>query len=205
MISSLAPPIARFHRTSALMTRSDLAALADLSVEDLASRAQGGDQACFDELARRLRAPLAAFLTRRLPSAADADDAVQETLLRAYRHLDRYDPSRRFSTWLFAIGKNVASNHRAAQRRRADLERRGSADAAITTAPAVAIDAVSGPSDEIWRTAERILGAEAYRALWLRYADEMSVRDVARALSRTVVSTKVMLFRARKKLLQEEA
>jgi RNA polymerase sigma-70 factor (ECF subfamily) len=185
------------------MTRSDLAALADLSAEDLASRAQGGDQACFDELARRLRAPLTAFLTRRLPSAADADDVVQETLLRAYRHLDRYDPSRRFSTWLFAIGKNVASNHRASQRRRADLERRGSAEAAITAVPA-APAAVSGPSDEIWRTAERVLGAEAYRALWLRYADEMSVRDVARLLGRTVVSTKVMLFRARKKLLQEE-
>ena len=187
------------------MTRSDLAALADLSAEDLASRAQRGDEACFEELARRLRAPLAAFLTRRLPSAADADDAVQETLLRAYRHLDHYDPSRRFATWLFAIGKNVASNHRAAQRRRADLERRGSAEAAGTAGPAAAaIDAIIGPSDEIWRTAERVLGAEAYRALWLRYADEMSVRDVARALGRTVVSTKVMLFRARKKLLQEE-
>ena len=69
---------------------------------------------------------------------------------------------------------------------------------------APAVDAITGPSDEIWRTAERVLGAEAYRALWLRYADEMPVRDVARVLGRTVVSTKVMLFRARKKLLQEE-
>lgn len=187
------------------MTRSDPAALSDLSAEDLASRAQRGDEACFDELARRLRAPLAAFVTRRLHSPADADDVVQETLLRAYRHLDRYDPSRRFSTWLFAIGKNVASNHRAAQRRRADLERRGSAEAAVTAVPAApAVDAMSASSDEIWRTAERVLGAEAYRALWMRYADEMSVRDVARALGRTVVSTKVMLFRARKKLLQED-
>lgn len=202
MIAGLALPIARAPRTPEVMTRSDLGALADLSVEDLAARAQGGDEACFDELARRLRAPLAAFLTRRLPNAADADDAVQETLLRAYRHLDRYDPRRRFATWLFAIGKNVAANHRAAQRRRTDLERRGSAEAEVTAAPAAI--AASGPSDEIWRTAERVLGPEAYRALWLRYADEMPVRDVARELGRTVVSTKVMLFRARKKLLQEE-
>ena len=186
------------------MTRPDKAPLADLSVDDLARAARDGDEACFKELVSRLRGPLTSFLARRLPRAADADDAVQETFLRAYRHIDRYDPTRRFSTWLYAIGKNVAANHRDAERRRADYEHRGATDAA--TAPvAVVHQELAAEADEVWRDARRVLGDDAYRALWLRYSQDLSVGEVARELGRSVVATKVMLFRARKKLLQEES
>ncbi|HKE20555.1 MAG TPA: sigma-70 family RNA polymerase sigma factor [Kofleriaceae bacterium] len=185
------------------MSRSDPAPpLADLTVDDLATRAQGGDEACFQELVSRLRGPLTSFIARRLQRPSDADDAVQETFLRAYRHLDRYDPARRFSTWLFAIGKNVASNHRAAERRRAELERRG-APGAASAADAIATPALVAEADEVWREARRVLGGDSYRALWLRYSQEMSVGEIAHELGRSVVATKVMLFRARRKLLQE--
>lgn len=181
------------------MSRSDAVVLADLSVDDLAARAKSGDEACFQELVSRLRAPLAAFLARRLNRPDDADDVVQETFMRAYRYIDRYDPSRRFSTWLFAIGKNVAASHRAADRRRVDVEKQ-SAPAEVLAAPAASVDA---EADEVWRAARRVLSGESYRALWLRYAGDLSVVEVARELGRSVVATKVMLFRARKKLLQE--
>jgi RNA polymerase sigma-70 factor, ECF subfamily len=172
--------------------------LRELSVDDLAARAQRGDQACFDELVTRLRPPLARFLGRRLGRPADADDAVQETFLRAYHSLDRYDPERRFATWLFAIGKNVAASQRDAARRRSERERQD--------APG---DEVAGPQARaeaaaLWQTAARVLGAEAYQAMWLRYAQDLSVGEIARELGRSVVATKVMLFRARKKLLEEE-
>jgi RNA polymerase sigma factor (sigma-70 family) len=183
------------------MTRSDSVVLADLSVDDLAARAQGGDEACFQELVARLRDPLTAFLARRLDRRADADDAAQETFLRAYRHIDRYDPARRFSTWLYAIGKNVAADHRAADRRRSDLERRSAPSEVSAEAPA---PAVQTDADEVWRAARRVLSEDAYRALWLRYAGDLSIVEIARELGRSVVSVKVMLFRARKKLLQEE-
>ena len=171
----------------------------ELSVDDLAARAQRGDEACFQELVSRLRAPLTAFLARRLTRPDDADDVVQETFLRAYRFIDRYDPERRFSTWLFAIGKNVAANHRSAARRRADVERSGAAE----TEAVAAAEPTAAEADEVWQAARRVLGDDSYRALWLRYAQDMSVGEIARELGRSVVATKVMLFRARKKLLQE--
>jgi RNA polymerase sigma-70 factor, ECF subfamily len=186
------------HSLARPMSRTDRAPPSELGVDDLASRARSGDEDCFRELVARLRAPLTAFLARRLPRAADADDAVQETFLRAYRSLDRYDPARRFSTWLFAIGKNVAANQRAAERRRSDLERRGAAPEAVIAPPELAAEA-----DEIWRAARRALGDDAYRALWLRYSQDLSVAEIARELGRSTVAVKVMLFRARKKLLQE--
>lgn len=174
----------------------------DTSLDDLAVRAKGGDSASFEELVARLRGPLVAFLSRRLAHEADADDVAQETFLRAYRHIDSYDPERRFSTWLFAIGKNVAANHRAADRRRDEVTRASGAEAEVETAAA---EVESDAAGETWRRARRLLGDEPYRALWLRYVQDLSIREVARELGRSSVATRVMLFRARKKLLQEES
>src|SRR5262250_791886 len=91
---------------------------AAISAEELAVRAREGSRVSFDELVVRYRPGLVAFLARRLARAEDAEDVAQETFLRAYDHLDRYDPSRPFSTWLFTIGKNVAANHATARSRR---------------------------------------------------------------------------------------
>ena len=202
-------PGGRARRAAALapvaMTRpADSAPPADLSVDDLATRAQRGDEACFQELVSRLRGPLTAFLARRLSRPDDADDAVQETFLRAYRHIDRYDPGRRFTTWLFAIGKNVASSHRAADRRRTDLEQRSAPASAGPGATVTLPQAqVHAEADEVWRAARRLLGDDAYSALWLRYARELSVMEIAQEMGRSAVAIKVMLFRARRKLMQE--
>jgi RNA polymerase sigma-70 factor (ECF subfamily) len=168
----------------------------DCSLEDLATRAQRGDVASFEQLVMRLRAPLVAFLARRLTVPNDADDVAQETFNRAYRNLASYDPTRKFSTWLFAIGKHAASNFARAQQRREQLERRIEPDAEPATASA-------DQGSETWQRARKLLGDDAYRALWLRYARDFTVREVARELGKTVVGTKVMLFRARAKLLEE--
>ena len=75
------------------------AQLAARSDEDLARDAQGGSMSAFEELARRFQTPLVGFLHRRFPSFRDAEDVAQETLIRAYRSLDKYHPGRPFRTW----------------------------------------------------------------------------------------------------------
>ncbi len=167
----------------------------DVSLEDLAVRAQRGDRASFDELVTRVRPPLVAFLARRVAAPSDADDVAQETLARAYQHLASYDPARKFSTWLFAIGKNTAINYRIAQQRRERVESEG--EPVVSEAP------IADRDDAVWQTARRVLTEQAYRALWLRYARDLEVREVARELGKSVVGTKVLLFRARGKLMKE--
>jgi RNA polymerase sigma factor (sigma-70 family) len=63
-------------------------------------------------LALRYRAPLRRFLAAMLPDASAADDAVQETLLRLWLLRERYEPTGRFSTYLFQIARNHALNAR---------------------------------------------------------------------------------------------
>ncbi|MFG2243753.1 RNA polymerase subunit sigma-70 [Spirillospora sp. NPDC048823] len=77
-----------------------------------------------------LRVPLTGFCYRLLGSAADTDDAVQETLIRASSRLDRYDPGRaRLSTWVHRIATNVCIDMLRAAKRRALVMDVGSAAA----------------------------------------------------------------------------
>lgn len=165
------------------------------SAEELAARARAGCRASFDELVARYRPRLVAFLARRLADADAAEDVAQETLLRAYDHLDRYDPSRPFSTWLFAIGKNVATNHAIARTRR-DARHDGGR-------PVDGESAAAPIESDLWQRAASVLKPDAYRMLWLRYAQGLTVREIATELDRSTVAVKVMLFRARRRLLQE--
>lgn len=164
-----------------------------VALEQLAQQAQRGAAEAFDELARRMRGPLHRFLVGRLASPADADDVAQETLLRAFENIDRYDPARPFQTWLFTIGSRLAINHGQSAARRKELSAQPDHEPSVQPAEA----------QGVWRLARERLAAEPYRALWLRYARGYSVAEVERELGRSAVSTKVMLYRARRRLLSE--
>jgi RNA polymerase sigma-70 factor (ECF subfamily) len=70
------------------------------------ARVQRGDEPALNELLERWRPRLFGFLVRRVGDVA-AEDLFQETWLRVVRSRDRYDPKRRFSTWLFQIANNL--------------------------------------------------------------------------------------------------
>jgi len=162
----------------------------------LVAAAQRGSTQAFDDLVHRYRDKLLRFLLTRSTSQADAEDAIQDTFVSAWRYLNTYNPRWRFSTWLYRIAI------RNAQRR-----------------PAAAIEAQSEQMDErqdplrdcivqdefenLWLTAKEVLSADAFTAMWLRYAEEMSTQEVSRALDRSNSWTKVTLMRARRKLSRE--
>jgi RNA polymerase sigma-70 factor (ECF subfamily) len=63
-----------------------------------------------DHIDARYIGPMHAFIVRFVGSRDDADDIAQQAFVNAWKHLKRYDPSRTFSTWLFAIAHNEAVN-----------------------------------------------------------------------------------------------
>lgn len=75
--------------------------------EDLARLAAQGHLASFEALMKRFSGPLLLFCRHLLRDPAAAEDAVQESFLRVYVHLPRYDPSRRFSSWIYSIAHNL--------------------------------------------------------------------------------------------------
>jgi RNA polymerase sigma-70 factor, ECF subfamily len=84
--------------------------------EPLVRRAQRGDRFAFEQLVERHQTRLFTLAARVLGSRADADDAVQEALLRAWLGLPKFRGGARFSTWLYRIVLNAAHDQRLKRR-----------------------------------------------------------------------------------------
>jgi RNA polymerase sigma-70 factor (ECF subfamily) len=76
------------------------------SNDELLREAKSGDQRAFDELCVRYEGMLKQRIFRIVRNQEDAEDVLQETLLSAYRHLDTFRGTCRFSTWVIKIGIN---------------------------------------------------------------------------------------------------
>lgn len=156
----------------------------------------GGSGSAFDTLVERYQVRLLRFLLGRCASRADAEDAIQDTFVAAYRYLSSYNPRWRFSTWLYRIAiRNAARLPR--RQDDGEIDRlAGGADPLVECIEA-------SDRENLWLTAKRILSDDAYTALWLRYVEDLSVNEVARALDRSQSWTKVTLLRARRRLSRE--
>jgi RNA polymerase sigma-70 factor (ECF subfamily) len=69
-----------------------------------------GEKRAFNELVSRYHVRLLNFIHRTIGDRERAEDLVQETFVRVYRHLHRFDQSKKFSTWAYTIAGNLAKN-----------------------------------------------------------------------------------------------
>jgi RNA polymerase sigma-70 factor (ECF subfamily) len=81
-----------------------------MSEAQLLEAARNGDEAAFERLVEPHRGPLHAHCYRMLGSVHDAEDALQEALLRAWRGLPRFEGRSSLKSWLYTIGTNTALN-----------------------------------------------------------------------------------------------
>ena len=178
------------------------AALHATSDEDLARCVQAGCADSFNELAARLRPRLLFVLRRRLQNEADAEDVAQKTLLRAYEKINLYNPTRKFTPWLFTIALRLAADHHRQRQRLPQTQTPGeSASAVADPSPTPAQQAIAQEqSTDLWALAAKYLKPDQWTALWLLYGEGHTVKEIAQALGRTAVSVRVLLFRARKTL-----
>lgn len=170
--------------------------------ETLARRAQQGCAASFEELVRRHQVALLHFL-RQGGANADAEDLVQETFVRAYQNLDRYQPRWCFSTWLFTIARRLSLNQQRRHRPTADAEALRSIEAATPDPSRAAVD--NEGRRRLWDSAAEVLNEDQYAAVWLYYVEDMPVKEIAKVLGRFTPAVKTMLFRARKALARRLA
>jgi RNA polymerase sigma-70 factor (ECF subfamily) len=159
----------------------------------LVQAAQAGSADAFADLVHHYRDRLLRFLLTRSASYADAEDALQDTLMNAYRYIRSYDPRWRFSTWLYRI----AIRNAAKVRTRDVLELHEIGD--VENDPLLQCIADS-ESENLWISARRLLNDEVFTAMWLRYTEDMSVNDISNALDRSASWTKVNLMRGRRAL-----
>ena len=164
----------------------------------LVARAQKGDDLAFAELVELYQRPVYNLCYRMMGNANDAEDAAQESFIRAYKAIKRFDLERKFSSWLLTI----ASNYCIDQHRRRKL-------------PVFSVDALPVPDVHDKKTnveGEFVLGEvqddvrellqdlqETDRAaVVLRYWYDYSYEEIANSLDLTVSAVKSRLHRARR-------
>jgi RNA polymerase sigma-70 factor (ECF subfamily) len=170
-----------------------------LTDEQLALQAATGCLDSFAELARRFQIPLLHFVTRHTRRVEDAEDITQETFVRAYENIGRYQPQWRFSTWLFTIARRLSIS-RARRNQLAHSDDGLDAAADVSLEPAELLLAGESRS-RLWDIAADTLDETKFTAIWLFYVEEMSVAEIAIVLDRSRVAVKTLLFRARKQLM----
>ncbi|MDH3223853.1 MAG: sigma-70 family RNA polymerase sigma factor [Gemmatimonadota bacterium] len=85
-------------------------ALGDLNDSEIVQEFLNGEERAFAEVVRRYDKRLLNFVYRTVGDRERAEDLVQETFVRVYRHLHRFDQSKKFSTWIYTIAGNLAKN-----------------------------------------------------------------------------------------------
>jgi RNA polymerase sigma-70 factor (ECF subfamily) len=77
---------------------------------DVVSAFLAGEERAFEELVDRYQGRLLNFVFRTIGDRDRAEDLVQEAFIRVYRHIGRFDRSKKFSTWIYTIASNLAKN-----------------------------------------------------------------------------------------------
>jgi RNA polymerase sigma-70 factor, ECF subfamily len=168
--------------------------------------ARDGNSEAFRELVERHSRAVYRLAHRMTGSPSDAEDVVQETFLKAYRQLGRFESRANFSTWLHRIAVNCSIDlirsrpHREAAHDAADLEEIGT----------------PGTQDPSQRTPERLmlstevqdrineamttLSQRERAAFVLRHFEGHSIEDISRSLGLKANATKHSIFRAVRKM-----
>ena len=165
--------------------------LQKLSSEELARRSQQGCRESFAELVERYANSLFKFLMYKTNSPHDTEDLVQDTFVKAYENIHRYKDTWRFSTWLFTIAARLTNSH---FRRSRPSQTLGEIESDDLEPPQRLV--MRETHQSLWQMAGS-LSQNQYQALWLKYGQDMSIKEIAKVLRKSQVNVKVILYRAR--------
>jgi len=167
-----------------------------------------GDAAAFEELVRRYRDRLITVLEHLVGHREQAEDLAQDVFVRVFKARERYVPEAKFSTWLFTIANNVASNALRSRSRRKEVgvpEGNGADSAPLPLdqlakvasgfMPTRALD--KAEQAEMVRYAVASLSERQRMALLLAKFEGMSYQDIAQTMDLSVQAIKSLLSRAR--------
>src|SRR5258708_2379412 len=172
---------------------------------ELVEQIRDGKPELFHDLVRRHEAAIFRGAMAILGNEADAEDAMQETFLRAFRRIDQFRGEARFRTWLIQIAVNVARTKlREARRERCESLDSPDLSGKPTRAWEVAENSASPEEEYSWKELRdlmtRVLNGmnPAYRSvLYLRDVENLSTGSTALALGLTPESVRTSLRRAR--------
>ena len=177
----------------------------------LVAQALGGDQDAFRVLVERHSRTVFRLSFRMTGNEQDAEEVVQETMLRAYRRLDKFEARANFGTWLYRIGVNCSLDlmrkRKPEKTRRQlakddDTEMQDPLETAVSNDPGPDRLMLSGELGEQVRVAMMQLSPVERTAFVMRHFEGNSIEEIGQTLGLGAGATKNSVFRAVQKLRQ---
>jgi len=160
----------------------------------------GGNTRAFEELVRLHHRRVFNFLLQMTRQRQDAEDITQQTFIKAFNHLARFDPSRSLIGWLLTIARRTALNH---FRDTKKWETIPEATASAGLSPAHSAEE-RDLAENMWATARATLSEREFEIMWLRFAEELTTEETARVVGLAQIHVKVLVHRARQTRLKGE-
>lgn len=165
-------------------------------------RARKGDASAFEALVRSVQRPVYGLCLRMLRSPAEATEVAQETFLKAYQHLDKFDEARPFDLWVLTIARNLCLD---LLRRRGKLATEDLDDHSYSLpsdAPSAEEAAIATQQRRSLEDAMSTLSVEDREVLALYYVQRRTTKEIAQIIGVAPGTIMARLFRAREKLRQ---
>jgi len=194
------------------MANSSVNQDAAVSDVDVMLRVKAGDESAFSYLVQKYRRPMVGFMYRLCHNPSTAEELAQEVFLRVYRSRTSYEPSAKFTTWLYRIATNLAVNHARDTRheRPENTLRLDEPDQETGTTPDLADDSLSAEEQILKRerlaAIRNVVNALPERqrvAVIMHKYQQMDYREIAGALKLSESATKSLLFRAYETLREQ--
>jgi len=184
----------------------------ELTDADVMLRVKAGDDSAFDYLVQKYRRPIINFMYRMAHNTAAAEDLAQEVFLRVYRSRANYEPSAKFTTWLYRIATNLGVNHARDTRHERpenvtnldepDTETGQTLDLADKT-PTVEEEILRRERLAAIRKIVESLPERQRLAVLMHKYQQMDYRQIADVLKLSESATKSLLFRAYETLREQ--
>jgi RNA polymerase sigma factor (sigma-70 family) len=184
----------------------------NLSDDELAQKVQQGYHAAFGELVERYTAKVYLQARAMTRSGQEAEDIVQETFLKAFKHIDTFSPAKAtFRTWLFAIAHNQSINVLSSLKRRMPRYFSETESDPDNDYPDPVAGLVGGSDTEkllsdkqqcarVTRAIEKLPGRQR-AALLLKAQENLSYEEIAQVMQTSASAVESLIFRARKTLM----
>jgi len=208
------PNLAGSPRSSApvAMANSTVSTDAAISDIDVMLRVKAGDESAFAYLVQKYRRPMVGFMYRLCHNPSTAEELAQEVFLRVYRSRTSYEPTAKFTTWLYRIATNLAVNHARDTRneRPENTVRLDEPDRETGTTPDLADDSLTAEEQILKRERLAAIRSKVNAlpdrqrvAVIMHKYQQMDYRQIAGVLKLSESATKSLLFRAYETLREQ--
>lgn len=162
---------------------------------------KSGEVDAYNELVRRHLDPLYRYICSRCGDASGADDVCQEVFLEVCLKINNFDPQYTFSAWLYMIARRKVVDRYRKQKPTVEFnsDDHGGHD---QRHPSFILEQRESGRNA-WEKVFKILPESQATALWLKVQGQFSINQIAVIMSESEVNVKVLLFRARQRLVRE--